>query len=396
MQFQVTLSNPVHPEYGVVTIPFPLPREEYDHSIEMLEVLEIGDAISQDCKIEEIIGSYPVLKRLEGQFVNVDELDYLAKRLDSFTAGCEDKQFQAMVEKLSLTEIRDFINLTFCCQQATVITDFSNLEQIGKDHYMTLNGGFASMEELDNLNGEETARLLIDSGTGVITPYGVVYGNGMRLEPLYRGGPFPPYLHDTHPLELDITLLCGLNNIVKKATFYLPMTGKQYERTLARIGIMDEIWVNFSVNSIHMRALGDIPDLNHKGIEDLNEMSKAIASLQHSDLLKLRAAITLAQPQSASQVKHLAENLDLFEFVPDIKTPAEYGQYMIQESGHFDYDDNLDGFYDFEGYAKQRMSQERGQFVEGGYISYQGSQSLDEVMADFPTLDEDFQMGWMQ
>lgn len=66
------------------------------------------------------------------------------------------------------------------------------------------------------------------------------------------------------------------------------------------------------------------------------------------------------------------------------------------KSGHFDYDDNLNGFYDFEGYAKHRMSQERGQFVEVGYISYQGSQSLDEVMADSPTLDEDFQMGGMQ
>ena len=52
MQFQAILSNPVDPEYGVVTIPFPLPMEEYDHSMEVLEALEIGDAIIQDCKVE--------------------------------------------------------------------------------------------------------------------------------------------------------------------------------------------------------------------------------------------------------------------------------------------------------------------------------------------------------
>ena len=97
-----------------------------------------------------------------------------------------------MAEKLDLTDIKDFINLTFCCQEATVITDFSDLKKIGRDHYMNLNGGCALMEELENLDGKETARLLIDSGAGVVTPYGVVYDNGMKLEPLYRGGAFPP------------------------------------------------------------------------------------------------------------------------------------------------------------------------------------------------------------
>ena len=108
--------------------------------MEVLEALEIGDAVRQDCKVEEIIDGYLVLQRLNGQAVNVDELDYLAKRLDSFCAK-EDAQFQAMAEKLDLIDIKDFINLTFCCQQATVIKNFSNLEKIGKDHYMNLNGG---------------------------------------------------------------------------------------------------------------------------------------------------------------------------------------------------------------------------------------------------------------
>ena len=28
---QAVLTNIQHPEYGVVTVPFPIPREEYDH-----------------------------------------------------------------------------------------------------------------------------------------------------------------------------------------------------------------------------------------------------------------------------------------------------------------------------------------------------------------------------
>ena len=196
---KAVLSNPQHPEHGQITIPFPIPNEEYDHSMELLKAMEFGDALQQDCQVDEVDSYYGILKRLEGQNVNVDELDYLAKRLDSFCVG-EDAQFQGMAAKLDLSKITDFINLTFCCQQATVITDFSDLKKVGQDHYMNLHGGCASTEELENLDGYETALLLIDSGAGQVTPYGVVYSNGMRLEQLYDGRHFPCYNCNAAPI----------------------------------------------------------------------------------------------------------------------------------------------------------------------------------------------------
>ena len=168
--FQAVLSNPSHPEYGVATIPFPIPRDQYAHCMELLEALEIGDAVKADCKVEKIDSFYTVFKRTEMLTVNVEELNYLAKRLDSFDTG-EAAQFQAMAHKLELFELKNLINLTFCCQQATVITDFSDLAAIGRDHYMNLHGGSASVDELNKLDGEETARRLIENGSGKITPY---------------------------------------------------------------------------------------------------------------------------------------------------------------------------------------------------------------------------------
>ena len=46
---QVVLSNAQHPEYGQATIPFPIPNQNYDSTIELLEPLEIGDTLRQDC-----------------------------------------------------------------------------------------------------------------------------------------------------------------------------------------------------------------------------------------------------------------------------------------------------------------------------------------------------------
>ena len=87
---------------------------------------------------------------------------------------------------------------------------------------------------------------------------------------------------------------------------------------------------------------------------------------------KLGAVVMLAKPKSAAQIKNLAESLDLFDLAPGAHTPQEYGKYMIQQSGRFEYDENLDAFYDYEKYGTERMNAEDGMFTDRGYIAYKG------------------------
>ena len=59
------LSNPNHPEYGVATIPFPIPHDQYTYCMELLAALEVGDTVKADCKVVEFDSAYNVLKRME-------------------------------------------------------------------------------------------------------------------------------------------------------------------------------------------------------------------------------------------------------------------------------------------------------------------------------------------
>ena len=99
MQIKTALYNADHLEYGIVTIPFPILKDQYDSTIKMLEAFDIGDPRERDCMVREVLGPVPSLKCLEGTQINVDELDYLVKRLDSFSDD-EIAQFQAMAFKL--------------------------------------------------------------------------------------------------------------------------------------------------------------------------------------------------------------------------------------------------------------------------------------------------------
>lgn len=393
---KAVLRNSSHPEYGVVSIPLPIPKEQYDGCTELLEALEMGNATRHDCRVEELHTPWPVLNQLEGTQVNLDELDYLAKRLDGF-GDDEVAQFQAMAEKLGLTSLKDLINLSFCCQQATVITDFSDLESVGRSHYMNLNGGCASLEELENVDGVESALLLIEGNQGVVTPYGVVYDNGMQLEQIYDGKHFPFYLYDDAVLSLGL-ISKGQPENTKKATWlYLPATRKQLERGMLRSGIQDPEDMCFQVGNSEFPMEVDVAlDFKQESIFDLNDLAWAVARLDRDNLQKLGAVVALAEPQNASQIRCLAENLDLFQFAPGAHTPAEYGMFMIQQSGHFEYDPNLDEFYDYEKYGLQHMNQEAGAFTDRGYVAYHGTVSLEVLMMGETHQEEQtFQMGGM-
>ena len=380
MMIQAVLSNPSHPEYGVATIPFPIPRDQYAHCMELLEALEIGDAVKADCKVEKIDSFYTVLKRTEMLTVNVEELNYLAKRLDSFDTG-EAAQFQAMAHKLELFELKDLINLTFCCQQATVITDFSDLAAVGRNHYMNLHGGSASVDELNALDGKGIARQLIENGGGTITPYGVVYDNGMKLEQIYDGRFFPCYYYEPNAITVAVTAKSEPEDTEHITWLFLPMIQEEIDRALLRGGITDPSEIRLSLEDSWLpHEVLDLLDMDHVDISELNALVQALDEFSDMSIRKYAAAAVMARPHTTEQAKHLAENLDLFDFAPSASTPEEYGKYMIQQSGRFEYDENLDAFYDYEKYGTERMNEEDGMFTDRGYIAYKGYYNMEEVM----------------
>ena len=397
---QAVLSNPRRPECDQITIPFPIPVVQYDKTIEMLQAIDLGFSVNRDCTVDEVNSRYSVLNTLVGTLVNIDQLDYLAKRLDGFCAG-EVSQFQAMAHKLGLSEIKDFINLTYCCQQTTVITDFSDLEQIGKDHTMTLNGGAMPIDQYQAVNGKEAALQLINGGRGVITPYGVAYDNGMELEPVYNGHQFPSYLYDHSLLVLEITPKRGLVEGSNPEYLYLPASEHQIERTLLRVGVttLHDAKMRIDWDELPEKVVNalELDHLSGSDLPALNRMCQAIEPLKEADMEKLNAVVLFAEAGDMMAVRQLAENLDLFDFVPGLQTPEEYGRHMIRESGHFDYDENLEGFYDYRRYGEQQIQQEGGQFNECGYVAYHGTMPLEELMMEDPAekhqREQGLQMG---
>ena len=172
--FEAKLKSRSQPKLGALAVTFPIPEERYENVILALQNLQIGDVRKQDCCIESIRApDCPALLRMTNTMANVDELDWLGKQLESFDRY-ELLQFSAAVERFGLSAADELIDLSFCAREVTVISDFSDLELVGKRHYLIVHGA-CDPEELENLDGKETALALISGQPGYVTRYGVVY-----------------------------------------------------------------------------------------------------------------------------------------------------------------------------------------------------------------------------
>ena len=382
--FEATLKNRISAHFAPLTITFPIPEDQYEQAILALEKSQIGDARVQDCLVVDVCApNCPALVRMTGTMANIDELDWLAREMESFDRY-ELLQFNAAVERFGLSAADELIDLSFCAREVTVVSDFTDLEKAGKRHYLTVHGA-CDPKEPENLDGKETALALISGQPGYVTRYGVVYDNGMKLEQAYDRKHLPPiWMAENCILELKIRAT-GEDDPKKQEWVQLPASRMKLERAMLRVGIASCGEMQMLVTDSRFPDEVDCAlDFEHESLFELNQLCHACSNFKEQDLEKLGAVCQMAKPTCAANIRQLAENLDQFDFAPNVHTPEELGKYMIQQSGHYEYDENLEDFYNYGDYGVKRILQDDGVFVDHGYVSYHGTLTLEELMQDDP------------
>lgn len=137
------------------------------------------------------------LSMLENQFLDMDEVNFLAKRMDSFTHD-ELLQFYAAAQYEGFRSPKDLINLTFNLPCYTVIHDFRNMETVGKTHYMNVHGA-VSVSRMKQIDFAAIGRELIKSGNGRVTEFGLLFENKeIHFQEVYNGITYPEYYYEDY------------------------------------------------------------------------------------------------------------------------------------------------------------------------------------------------------
>lgn len=175
-----------------IDIRFPISESELFAKLGEIHAIE-GKEAPQSAFVTEVYWPEE-FSMLKDRFANLDELNYLAKRMESFDYH-EYDQFLIGITKLENPTEKDLINLTFNLDHFTLCKDVSSYGKIGREYVMNTQGAVPANDE-DDPKYAAIGKDLIDKGLAQITGKGLlIYNPFDELTEVYDGQTFPEYYH---------------------------------------------------------------------------------------------------------------------------------------------------------------------------------------------------------
>lgn len=361
-------------KYGNESTDIRFPCKETEMSA-ALERIHAEDVTPLELYVTEVV--FPEeLGCLQDRFVNLDEVNFLGKRMDGFF-GDEEYQFYEAMKSEGFDTLPDLINLSFNLDRYPLIRDISDMGKIGREYLLTVKGCLPADDE-DDPKYAEFGRKLIQSGKGVFTEHGLLFvDESTPFQKLYDGQVFPPYVYDS-----DVLCIARADYNGKSEYLYLPCEEKAIDKALARLGAAPEnakiTLEDFSVNNPKWfeRFKQIAAD---EGVYELNGLANAINSAD-TDLKKLWLVAEYAEVEDAGQLARLAENIGCFKVIEDVSDYEDVGRYIVDNNDCYALHPELEDYFDFSGFGEHIAEEYGGKFVGGNFIYNDTDTSLLDIL----------------
>ena len=361
-------------KYGNESTDICFPCKETDMSA-ALERIHAENVTPLELYVAEVI--FPEeLNFLQDRFVNLDEVNFLGKRMDGFF-GDEEYQFYEAMKSEGFDTLPDLINLSFNLNRYPLIRDISDMGKIGREYLLTVKGCLPADDE-DDPKYAEFGRELIQSGKGVFTEHGLLFvDESTPFQKLYDGQVFPPYVYDS-----DVLCIARADYNGKSEYLYLPCEEKAIDKALARLGAAPEnakiTLEDFSVNNPKWfeRFKQIAAD---EGVYELNGLANAINSAD-TDLKKLWLVAEYAEVEDAGQLARLAENIGCLKIIEDVNDYEDVGRYIVDNNDCYALHPELEDYFDFSGFGEHIAEEYGGKFVGGNFIYNDTDTSLLDIL----------------
>lgn len=328
------------------------------------------------------------LDHLKDRFVNLDELNYLAKRMESFF-GTEEEQFYEAMKQEGFTELKDLINLSFNLNKYCLIQNIGNMGKIGQEYLLNRDGSIPANDDA-NPKYAEIGRRLMQSGTGIVTEHGILFvDEDVQFQELYDGQVFPPYLYDA-------SILCTAKAEYhgKVEYLYLPCERAAIDKSIGRLGapdaesvsiILDDFMVD---NPEWMRRLREMT--SSESIYDINDLVGAIINAD-MQLDKLTAVAEYAGVEDAKSITALANSLGLFTLIEGAEDNEDVGKHFVEHDPDYGVPETVVDFIDYDMLGEHIADELNGLFVSSGFVCMESGYSISDVL----DTDQGIHMGGM-
>ena len=150
-------------------------------------------------------------------------------------------------------------------------------------------------------------------------------------------------------------------------TLKFPTSSQEVQALLKHIGVDGIRYEEFFITSFDGDVLGLYDYLGeYENLDELNHLACLLSELDQGELEKFEAVLhTGAHTSSVADIINLTQNLDCFEFYPDIENEEDLGRYWAED---LPIPEELKDYFDYEAYGRDISINEGGHMAPGGYV----------------------------
>ena len=154
------------------------------------------------------------------------------------------------------------------------------------------------------------------------------------------------------------------------APLKFPTTTEAVQDLLKRIGIDGVRYEEIFITEFESDVLGLYDHLGeYENIDELNHLACLLSELSQDELAVFEAVMDSGEyTGSVKDLINLAQNLDNYDFYPDIDSEEALGRLYIQELDAIPVPEHLIDYIDYEAYGRDVRINEGGHFAPGGYV----------------------------
>ena len=150
-------------------------------------------------------------------------------------------------------------------------------------------------------------------------------------------------------------------------TLKFPTSPQEVQALLKHIGVDGIRYEEFFITSFDGDVLGLYDYLGeYENLDELNHLACLLSELDQGELEKFEAVLhTGAHTSSVADIINLTQNLDCFEFYPDIENEEDLGRYWAED---LPIPEELKDYFDYKAYGRDISINEGGHMAPGGYV----------------------------
>ena len=154
-------------------------------------------------------------------------------------------------------------------------------------------------------------------------------------------------------------------------TLKFPATTEEVQALLARIGVDGKRYEELFITDYESDIAGLTENLGeYESIDELNYLAALLEELDdRGELSKFEAALELGDYcGSVQELINLTQNLDDYDFYPDIADEEDLGRYYVDDLDALQIPESIEQYFDYEAYGRDIVLNSSCTFASSGFM----------------------------